>query len=234
MNAKTIGIVGLVIVIVGFTFLTINYGKLGDLEKTEYYDSTIINNTFVTYPVQPSLLNYVSVYFETKDVYSVLNPINYTITAIPNKGEEDKIKTIFLLNTPINKKLSFQAGTDLSYLVDQSNKTGNLVELNKNVTDNTYSFTDTFDPQTEEQKTFIMLTKGRTSGVLLTIIETGITIHPYTAKLQADTNRAILKQVDETRITNGMIIGLTVVLIGMVPLGISLENWVNRSRNHKK
>lgn len=58
------------------------------------------------------------------------------------------------------------------------------------------------------------------------------TIYPYTAKLQAETNRAIQIQALETDTSNNVVEGLTLILAGLVPIGLVIEFWIEYTIEH--
>ncbi len=226
----------LILIGLGLFLMAVGISKVNDAGKEDVMNRTqnnkpvILNATTVTYPDDPSsLLNFIFSDFKTKDVFAVSNPINYTIVAVPN--DHEKIANVSVIDLPSDRPFQFRAGQDITIFIEQSNRTGHLVQLNKN-DDNTYSINSAFSPQNEEQKLLLVLVHGRTTGIEPIIVTPKLTIYPHTAKLQADTNRDMINQIFETSKTNNIVEGLSWIVVAWIPLGFAYE--IYRLRFNRK
>ncbi|MDE1831862.1 MAG: hypothetical protein KGI02_05760 [Thaumarchaeota archaeon] len=216
-----------IILLVGFGFYLLGIGinkvvYAGKENITNESDNkpTPVDSRTITYTNGKSLLNYVLIDFQTNDVFSVGNRINYTIGVVPN--DPDKISDIYVLSVPLDFQFNLTSGADMAIYIEQGIKTGNLLQLNRNA-DNTFSISNSFTPPSEIQEKFMMFVKGRSSGIEPLQLYPKLDISPATSKLQADTNHEIRNQIKETTRTNDIVEGLTWVIVAWIPLGFAYE-----------
>jgi len=165
----------------------------------------------------------------TNDTFSVDNNLRGDITVILQK------------NTNIIEIASLQLakGTDLSWTNDGKLIPPQLDKIKKSRHytngysrgNDTYLISFQTKPATEAQLVYVVMLKfhndqNNTDTWSFSVPMDFPKIYPYTAKLQAETDRAVQRQVLESEITNDTIGGLTWVIVGLVPLGLVTEFWI--------
>ncbi|MCV0372983.1 MAG: hypothetical protein K5793_05455 [Nitrosarchaeum sp.] len=166
-----------------------------------------------------------TILFTTFDVWAVNNPINYTIMTTVNPP--DSIDKFYFLILQPNENVTKIDGSNVVEYVNRYKHLGSLFEFDK--IDSTH-FTSKGIWRTQLQHDVVLygLMFKDNQVTATSEIPLGLSIESHLGKIQAETNRAVLKQVQETRITNDRIVGLSIILISLVPIGMIVEKFINK------
>jgi hypothetical protein len=169
-----------------------------------------------------------TVHFDTHDVFSVNNPVNFTIIVfVTNPNQYD---VIHAFPFAVYDNMEIQT---TSQIIDDMNKGIKFTtfDLDRNRSDNSFRVTIINHNFTSEQKLGFLLipvSKGVFQNSTFILDKSPLMIYPATAELQAQTDRDIQRQNIESARTNSHVEGLTFVIISLVPLGIFMETIVHR------
>lgn len=236
---KPILIVGIIILIIGM-FFVFNAGnemlhpesnKIYDPEKICTYEDVLCIPYFrkdVPYGFADGVNGTLDldVQFRTFDTWAVRNEINYTITVIADKPNVfDEI--YFLSLQPVENVTRFN-GENMRSIIDEYNSTDGLFVLEQKTPIRYVAEGHWFSPVEMDIRVYGILIHD-SYGTGIPESQSLITIGSHLQKLQADTNKELLQQIKETKVTNDIILGLTIIVISFVPLGIVLESIVHKS-----
>ena len=165
--------------------------------------------------------------FKSLEVFAVDNLINYTIeTALPYPTD---VKQIVWIVDNQNHDLEKSFLNNTNQLIEEAKVTGSFINLTK-TSPTTFSKSGFFTEPNPEEVTMIgfMILENKS---ILPLGHTGtvLTIDSALSLLQAQTNRDLIKQIHSSDLTNAKIEGLTIIIIGLIPLGfvaeIVIERW---------
>jgi len=187
-------------------------GAITSVNMVPKFDSKF-NSTFT--PAENIKLN-----FDTLVIFEG-DHIGITTTAT---GVNSKVSGIALLFNP-DIDITQASNPEIVNEISESKKFGTIIELSPNTNPPFYSRnTIPFLIPNEEVRIQGIALVGNTLHRLANP-EFVTIVHPATDKLQADTNRAILKQIEETKIateaqerTNNIFLGLAWIGVAIVPI----------------
>lgn len=174
--------------------------------------------------------------WSTNDTFSVDNNLRGDITVYLQKNVN--ITEISAMQLGKGSDLSWENnGTLIPIQLDKVKKSNHYMDK-YSVVNNSYRIPFVTKVSTESPLIVVVILKFQndqqhiTSWVFSSPFDFP-TIYPYTAKLQAETDRAVQRQVLESEITNDTIGGLTWIIVGLVPLGLVAEFWIEYAiENH--
>lgn len=165
--------------------------------------------------------------FTSPDVFAVGNPINSTITGTVTTP--DSISHIYFI-IPENENLT-KTLTTHSLMQAEINKTRvvrEIIDMQK--LDSTHFFNRTSFTYSLPQKISFNVVIENKYGDYFMTQNTGriFEVESHLSKIQADTDRDIQLQNLESEKTNGHVEGLSVIIIGLIPIGFGIEFFIER------
>jgi len=180
------------------------------------------NYTRITYPNDPNTpINVAKFDFWANDMFAAEYPINYYISAIAN--QPDQITKLLVVDLVEGTDTSWVDHSNVDYFVEQANKTGHVIKLVKNTKTQIYEKWDSFTPQEEERKTFLILVF--TEDVLHKINNPDVVldIKSEQEKFQLLTNQVTFAQVKAQAKSNHVVEGLSWIIIAWIPLELAIQ-----------
>lgn len=173
------------------------------------------------------IVNYV-IQFRTFDEFTVDNQINYSaiVTILYPRHSVDKFYFLILQPNEETEKIN---KNNISEYLHWYNKTHSLITLDTDSV-NVFYNENNFNSTVEEYISLMGIMYMNNEPIILEPEKSILRIGSHLEKLQAQTNRALLKNIDESDVTNDRILGLTVVGIGIVPLAFGLEMIIDHRK----
>lgn len=178
----------------------------------------------------------VTLSFTTDDTFSVGNYIKGNLTVHTVKPFNiEELGAISLIEGSTIPALDSNNTKLIEHELNLLDHSGGFIHLwhFHNMTDNSYSYIVNFGATPTSESTIILIGIAKICDNnfenciwIHTPTYNYPTIYPYTAKLQAETDRAIQRQALESDTTNNLISGLTLLLAGFVPMGLVIEFWI--------
>jgi len=180
-------------------------------------------NTLTFYLGENDVVKFETWYsFKSFEDFGVNTQIFFEFTSTTDR--ENFVREVFFIPSNTEEKLG-ERFKDTINLLEYAQKQGRAIPLNK-IDSITFSNNGDFFPAVAGELIIyqIVFTDTKLSGyeanVFRNELQPILEVIPVKEKLQADANRAILLQADETRKSNSIVIGLTLIIISLVPLGI--------------
>lgn len=221
-----LGIVGVIILGIGVSIIIVAEMKYYDELKSDALKPIpIISDKF--YYFTNSEIQNVDLVLHTNDVFAVNNPFDFTMTVKTTNPEKiDKI-VVYGVESDNN---AYAVTTDSILNAEKNGSRFPKFTLLKNENNNftvTVKDLKMFD---EIKMAFVLIPYfGDTPhSSVFAFKENPVTIYPSADQFQAQTNRDTQRQNIETAKTNAHVEGLTFVIIGIIPLSMFIQIFIDR------
>lgn len=228
-------ILGLLFWCIGIFYLSTAFQNNSESTETVHRYIPIIRNASAvtsTYNIGDEInpINVrILITFKTLDVFSIDNKINYTTEAVVSDINKTK-RIIVILSTPNNDFSYVNMSNFDTFLDDRKQWYNDVVELTPNVNASYFLKDANITFHTEGNIVLYTLIMGNDFVTQLPPTESLLAINSPIAKLQADTDRDILKlnddirkQTKEQNQSDNITMALTFVVAGWVPVDIAFR-----------
>ncbi|MBI5147368.1 MAG: hypothetical protein HZA84_09190 [Thaumarchaeota archaeon] len=216
-------IFGTAIAIYGaYNIVCVDYLIQQDLDLTNAISTkpTIITREMTLTPKsQSEYIDFIPFKFETTDIFSVGNPINYTIImAVKNIDNIDRIFVIRATHTD-DGDMTFKKA---KYLEEIGNRSGNILYL-ENSHLNGFSASDQYTPNAElsDDFLFVLFTKNDRFEFMQT--NDLLPIHSELERMNLNATRTSLLQIISQTKSNHIIEGLTWIFLSQMPFQLAIH-----------
>jgi len=161
--------------------------------------------------------------FETSDVFSINNRINYTVSSTASDtGFFDEFYFILSPNSSPLEGILEEYGLEI--FKNRVKSQGKLIELTPDTENPTDWYSEgPWESSRTGKYTLYYLVVSENYHDLDVVTNDIFELETTLSKSQIQTNQQIQKQIVDTKRTNQILIGLTIILIGLAPLGFTIN-----------